>query len=92
MAHDPSDHPGPPGDLRPLQELVDSGLLWLVNRCVFHPRGLALGLFVEEGEVLGWRLLAADADQPFAFADPQDTDGYRRAETTLHAALAEREE
>lgn len=45
---------------RPFSELRDSGLLWLINRVVFHPRGYALAIHFEDGErknATGWSLL-----------------------------------
>lgn len=41
------------------------GLLWLINRCVFHPRGYALALDVEKGR---WFLLG-DGTEPWNFLD-----------------------
>lgn len=38
------------------EDLRDSGLLWLINRVVFHPRGWALGMVYREGELVGWSL------------------------------------
>ena len=79
-------------ELQPLSELRGSGLLWLINRVVFHPRGLALALFQEEdGEITGWRLLAAGEGEPFSFTNRDDQTGYRRAEATLRAALTRKE-
>lgn len=44
--------------VRSFAEFRDSGLLWLVNRVVFHPRGYALAFhFDDEGVVTGWSLL-----------------------------------
>lgn len=42
-----------------MAELRDSGLLWLINRVVFHPRGYALALHFDDyhEEVVGWSLL-----------------------------------
>jgi hypothetical protein len=74
-------------DYRPLLELSDSGLLWLINRTVFHPRGVALALHEEDGEVLGWSLITATEGEPFSFPEAVDNDGFRRAEATLRAAL-----
>jgi len=52
-------------DLRPWSELRDSGLLWLINTSVFHPRGYALGMSNE-----GW-VLFGDGSEPWQFgADP----------------------
>lgn len=62
---------------RPWDDLKSSGLLWLINRVVFHPRGWALGLVRKDGLVVGWRLLGngrevwqfdGDEDELFAAA------------------------
>lgn len=59
---------------RPFAELRDSGLLWLLNRVVFHPRGYALafhyeGTFPNMGECTGWSLLG-DGSEPWSMGDP----------------------
>ena len=72
---------------RPFLELSDAGLLWLINRVVFHPRGLALALHEQDGVAHGWELLAAPPGEPFIFPEDVDTDSFRRAEETLRAAL-----
>lgn len=42
---------------RPWEELRDSGLLWLINATVFHPRGYALTMhFNDEGMATGWSI------------------------------------
>jgi hypothetical protein len=70
---------------RPLSELRTSGLLWLINRAVFHPRGFALALhFNPDGEVTGWELLG-DGHEVWVMAPPED-DNFQRAQATLHAA------
>lgn len=78
-----SDLPPP----RPLRELSDSGLLWLINRVVFHPRGFALQLARREsdGEIIGWRL-AGDGREPWRMegGEPEFGD----AEATLERARA----
>ncbi|WP_371579464.1 hypothetical protein [Streptomyces sp. NBC_01314] len=80
------------GDLQPLGALRESGLLWLINRIAFHPRGLALALNQEEGgDITGWQLLAAEEGEPFSFTNRDDETGYRRAEATLRAALTRKE-
>ncbi|MGJ3228907.1 hypothetical protein ACQEUV_26660 [Micromonospora aurantiaca (nom. illeg.)] len=72
--------PEPPA--RPFAELRESGLLWLINRVVFHPRGFALALTVCEGEAVGWTLLGDgsevwkfDGDEDRLFAEVQRTLG-----------------
>jgi hypothetical protein len=69
---------------RPFEDLRDSGLLWLINRAVFHPRGYALALHVDDGgEVVGWSL-QGDGSEPWTFEDgPEQLDAFRRAEATL---------
>lgn len=86
MTRDANHYPAPDPDYRPLLELSESGLLWLINRAVFHPRGLALALYQEDGEARGWKLLAAAGGEPFTFPESVDNDGFRRAEATLRAA------
>lgn len=92
MAQDTGNYPRACVELQPLSELSDSGLLWLINRTVFHPHGLALALNQEEGgEITGWLLLAADEGEPFTFPTATDNDGYQRAQETLRAALTRKE-
>lgn len=80
-----------PDGVRPIGELREAGLLWLINTSVFHPRGLALALCFAEDDrghetPLGWRLLAAPDGEAFDFI-PADVDElYRAAEATLAAA------
>lgn len=63
---------------RPFSDLRDTGLLWLINRVVFHPRGYALGLsFAPDpnhplpsgGVVTGW-ILYGDGTAPWSMGDP----------------------
>lgn len=60
---------------RPWSELRDSGLLWLVNTTVMHPRGYALGLHysdaTEGAEPDGW-VLMGDGTEPWVFQDGPD--------------------
>lgn len=54
-------------DARPFAELSDTGLLWLINRVVLHPRGFALGLVKDEnGDATGWALVG-DGSEPWWF-------------------------
>lgn len=67
---------------RPFSELADTGLLWLINRVVFHPRGFALALtFDAEGAATGWTLMG-DGSEVWTF--PADMD-----ETPLLARVNE---
>jgi hypothetical protein len=71
---------------RPLSELSDSGLLWLINVTVFHPRGFALALEknTETGEVTGWELLG-NGSEPWVFSDSR-RERFAAAEETFEQA------
>lgn len=41
----------------PFEALLDTGIMWLINTTVFHPRGMALALdFDSDGNPQGWHL------------------------------------
>ena len=62
----------PAPEVRPLAELRSSGLWWLINRVVFHPRGYAVALEMgDDGEVEGWSLLG-DGSEPYVYAADVD--------------------
>ena len=84
---DPDDQPSrPAGEPRPLAELRDTGLLWLINRVALHPRGVALALHcTDTGECTGWSLMATGDGSPWTFDVVTDADGHARAEATLAA-------
>ena len=60
-------------DPRPFSELRDTGLLWLFNRVVFHPRGYALAIHSDaerDGSALGWSIMG-DGTEPWSMgAEP----------------------
>lgn len=72
---------GPVNESRDWNELRQSGLLWLINRTVFHPRGWALGLVYRDGEVVGWDLLGAGNE--VWQMDGSEDDEFARAQETL---------
>lgn len=74
-----------PRDAFTFGALSTSGLLWLINRAVFHPRGLAMAIEYAEGdpEPRGWSLHAAAAGEPFTFDLPAGV------ENNLYAAAEE---
>lgn len=48
-------------------DLRDDGLLWLINRVVFHPRGFGLAMVIDDaGSCLGWQL-QGDGTEPWSF-------------------------
>lgn len=67
---------------RPFGELRDSGLLWLINRAVFHPRGFALAVTMRDGQAVGWSLLG-DGSEVWRF-DGDEDDLFERAMKTLN--------
>lgn len=80
------EHEDSPG--RAWRELSESGLLWLINATVFHPRGFALALSMDtiSGNVTGWDLIG-DGTEPWRYAD--DMAGrFASAEATLASQRA----
>jgi hypothetical protein len=72
--------------VRPLSELSDAGILWLINRVVFHPRGFALALHADDdGLVTGWQL-QGDGSEEWSFPPEREWDHFQRAEQTLQDA------
>lgn len=60
---------------RKFSELSETGLLWLINRQVLHPRGFALALVMDEemGEPVGWALVG-DGIEPWNYPDGTEND------------------
>lgn len=73
---------------RPFADLRDAGLLWLINRTVFHPRGWALGLEMRGGEAVGWTLLG-DGVEPWTYGDVDEREMLHQAEQTLRPVIRE---
>lgn len=73
-------------DSRPWNELRSSGLLWLINATVFHPRGFALAFVMDDdAQPIGWRLVG-DGREPWRFETNMDdlvNELFRAAEATL---------
>lgn len=60
-------------EARPWSELATSGLLWLINTSVLHPRGYALAIgFNDDGECDGWRIVG-DGSEPWQFGCDDET-------------------
>lgn len=75
------------GQPHPWADLRTSGLLWLINRTAFHPRGVALAVHTDKRGASGWSLMANEDREPYTFDPATDDDGHRRAEATLAAIL-----
>ena len=60
---------------KPFSELWSSGLLWLINTSVLHPRGYALVIHVDdEGQATGWSI-AGDGSERWAFSEQRWPEG-----------------
>ncbi|MGE0342533.1 MAG: hypothetical protein AB7O86_05655 [Porticoccaceae bacterium] len=71
------------GDIRPMSEFRDEGLLWLVNASVFHPRGYALAFHLDDdGVVVGWTL-EGDGSEPWVFEANPVVDALMRSAKQL---------
>lgn len=65
---------------RPVGDLEQAGIVWAVNRYLFHPRGYALV------PVEGGLELHGDGSQPFAFPPEYDDEGHKAFEDFLRGA------
>lgn len=58
----------------PFEDFQANGLLWLVNRVVFHPRGYALAFHKTcAGTISGWSMLG-DGTETWSFSDTPGQD------------------
>lgn len=64
-------------EVRGFDEFREAGLLWLVNRVVFHPRGYALAFHVDDGAVVGWTLIG-DGTEVWAFGADADDECFAK--------------
>lgn len=71
---------------RPFSTLRPTGLLWLINTSVFHPRGFALALHyphLDAAEPDGW-VLNGDGCEPWLFSQTPEGDAlFRTAQDLL---------
>lgn len=76
-------------DPQPFESLRELGLLWLINTTVFHPRGYALVLHLDDetGQATGWSL-AGDGSEPWMFADDPETHARFAAAQALLAGAS----
>lgn len=70
-------------------QFADLGLLWLINRSVFHPRGLTISFEYAEGEAepRGWGIRAFD--QPPVFSDDTEERHWFKTVESLLANVRE---
>jgi len=64
-------------------DLERSGLLWMMNRYIFHPRGFTFGLVPDEhGNIIGWTVLG-EGKECLGFTKHMDDMGFLASETFL---------
>lgn len=74
-----------------LEELRNHGLIWAINRYIFHPRGMALAVnfdtdkiektaFETDVKISGWSILVDAEECPWGYETTLDADAYRRFE------------
>lgn len=67
-------------DIRSFDDLRSTGLLWLINRIIFHPRGYALAFYLDDaGEVVGWSMLG-NGTEPWRFPSDRDRANFELVE------------
>ena len=66
------------------KEFQESGILWALNRYVFHPRGFGLAFTVDDKteEVDGWFLIG-DGTEVWSFDSETDDSGFERFSNLL---------
>lgn len=55
-------------------QMRTEGLLWLINRQVFHPRGYALGVFYDQDGIGRGFALLGDGGEPWNFVDGEESE------------------
>lgn len=66
-------------------DLREDGLLWLINRVIFHPRGYALAMEMRDGEYTGRWLLQGDGSEIWRFEGVDEDEKLRRVTAVLGA-------
>lgn len=65
-------------------DLIDDGLLWLINKAAFHPRGFALAYDTDTKEFILW----GNGDEPWAFTEEVDNEKFKAVEAALRRVRA----
>jgi len=75
----PASVPAPERAAYSFEQLADTGVLWMLNRVLFHPRGFALALDSADGESepRGWSVDAFT--EPVTFGLPEGMESERLA-------------
>lgn len=60
------------------EAMRDHGVLWAINRVLFHPRGFALAfVYDDDGGLIGWAI-QGDGTETWAFSDGEEEDDLMR--------------
>mgnify|MGYP006921322236 CR=1 FL=1 len=71
--------------LHDFEEMRPLGILYLINKAVFHPRGFALSLsYSDDGELLGWQMLG-DGTEAWRMSADQENDLFPAVEAFLNS-------
>lgn len=92
-----ADEPNTAEDGLPFKDLRAYGILWAINRYLFHPRGYALALHYPDGvtveqiknfevEPTGWSIMG-DGTEPWAFTEKDDDEQFMAFEQLLKGTV-----
>lgn len=72
------------GEGLPFEHLTNHGVLWAINRVLFHPRGFALAVHTtkETGLISGWSIIW-DGSEPGTFTEETDDEHFALFEQAL---------
>lgn len=69
------------------EDLRKTGVLWAINRYIFHPRGLALALHLDDdGNATGWSIMG-NGTEVWAFDEKSDDDAFLRFESFMQKKI-----
>ena len=82
--------PRPFEDMSSIEPGVETGVLWAINRYIFHPRGFALAFHFDDNRRLtGWSVFGDGTKEVWAYESESDDDGFRKFEAFLASLRCE---
>lgn len=72
-----------------LTDFSNDGLLWIINRLVFHPRGYALTFDLEADGTVSSYYLQGDGKEVWQFTEADDDKNFERFNRFLKEATDE---
>lgn len=68
---------------RSFDEMVETGVLWAINRTLFHPRGYALTFHYDAvNDLTGWSV-QGDGTEAWSFTEETDDEKFAEFESFL---------